>query len=46
MEQSNRYELIYACYTTGQISERQWADHLKDEVFAAWVKKQQQKKAA
>jgi hypothetical protein len=36
---SNRFDLILACYKTGQMSERQWQEHLKDELFSAWVKK-------
>ncbi len=31
------YEMILACYRSGQISERQWTAHLKDAAFAAWV---------
>lgn len=33
------YELLLACFKSGQVSERQWQEHLKDEHFAAWVKK-------
>jgi hypothetical protein len=36
----NSYELILQCYRSGQISEKQWQEHLKDEVFAKWVVKQ------
>lgn len=36
---SNRYDLILACYCSGQMTERQWAEHLKDEHFAVWVRK-------
>jgi len=35
---SNAYAMILDCYRSGQISERQWQEHLKDEVFAAWVR--------
>lgn len=35
----NNYELLLACYKSGQISEQQWAQHLKDEVFAKWLAK-------
>ncbi len=34
----NNYEALLACYRSGQISPRQWREHMKDEVFAAWVK--------
>lgn len=30
-------ELILACYQSGQMSERQWQEHLKDETFRAWL---------
>ena len=33
------YELLLACYRSGQISEDRWQAHLEDEVFAAWVRK-------
>jgi len=33
------YSLLIECYRSGQVSERQWAEHLKDEVFAAYVRK-------
>ena len=36
---THSYELLLACYQSGQISERQWQDHLKDEVFEAWFKR-------
>ena len=39
----NNYELIWLCCISGQISERQWQEHLKDEIFAAWVKKHKQR---
>lgn len=39
MKQSSRYDLVLACWKSGQMSERQWQEHLKDEHFAAWVKK-------
>lgn len=32
--------LILACYLSGQMTESQWAAHLKDELFAAWVSRQ------
>jgi hypothetical protein len=33
------YELILICYTSGQMSERQWQEHLKEDDFAAWLDK-------
>jgi len=30
-------ELILACYRSGQMSERQWQEHLEDKQFAAWM---------
>ena len=35
------YALLLACYRSGQISERQWSEHLKDEVFCMWLKRHQ-----
>ena len=33
-------ELLYACYLSGQISERQWQEHLvADGALRAWVEK-------
>jgi hypothetical protein len=29
----HEYDLLIACYKSGQISERQWQEHLKDEDF-------------
>lgn len=31
--------LILAAYLSGQMSERQWQEHLKDELFSAWLKR-------
>lgn len=28
---------ILACYRSGQMSEKQWQEHLKDSRFARWV---------
>lgn len=39
MTRLNDYAALLACYRSGQVSARQWAEHLKDEVFAAWVKR-------
>lgn len=33
------YALLLACFSSGQISDAQWQEHLKDEVFAAWLKR-------
>ena len=35
------YALLLECYRSGQISERQWQAHLRDEVFRAWLKRHQ-----
>lgn len=37
----SEYAAILACYRSGQVSERQWQEHMRDEVFAAWVRKQE-----
>lgn len=33
------YELVLKCYLAGQIPEAAWAEHLQDEVFAAFVQR-------
>jgi len=33
------YSKLLECYKSGQISERQWQEHLKDEVFCAWLRR-------
>lgn len=33
------YQLLLECYLSGQVSEWQWAEHLKDEVFRQWLKR-------
>jgi hypothetical protein len=34
------YELLYQCYTTGQMSDRQLQEHMNaDHVFKAWVQR-------
>lgn len=33
------YRLLLECFRSGQISERQWTQHLKDKRFAEWVEK-------
>lgn len=35
----SRFETVLACYRSGQISEPQWQEHLRDELFAAWLKR-------
>jgi hypothetical protein len=34
----SKFELLLACYKSGQVSERQWTEHLKDVDFAEWMK--------
>lgn len=34
---ASRYEDIYASYKSGQVSERQWQEHLKDSGFKEWL---------
>lgn len=31
------FENLLACYRSGQVSERQWTEHLKDAEFKAWL---------
>ena len=33
----NTYELLLACWLSGQISDQKWLEHLKDEVFRKWL---------
>jgi hypothetical protein len=35
----DKFELLLACYKSGQVSERQWQEHLKDADFAEWMEK-------
>lgn len=35
-----RFPALLSCYRSGQMSEAQWTEHLKDEMFAAWVRRQ------
>lgn len=35
------FTMILACYRSGQMSEAQWQDHMRDELFAAWVRRHQ-----
>ena len=41
---SHSYELLWQCFLSGQINSRQWGEHLKDELFAAWVNKRESKR--
>lgn len=36
---SHGYSIMLTCYLSGQVSERQWQEHLNDEVFRAWIKR-------
>lgn len=36
----NNYEMLLACYRSGQISEDRWQKHLQDSNFAAWVRRE------
>ena len=31
------FNLLLACYRSGQISERQWQAHLSDPLFRLWL---------
>lgn len=33
------YQQLVECYKSSQMTERQWQEHLKDEVFTAWLRK-------
>lgn len=33
----SNYECLLACRLSGQISDRKWIEHLKDEVFRKWL---------
>jgi hypothetical protein len=33
------YALLLECYRSGQMSEAEWQQHLGDELFAAWLKR-------
>ncbi len=32
-------ELLMQCYKSGQMSEAQWQEHLKDDAFRLWLKR-------
>lgn len=34
-----KFSQILACYRSGQMSERQWVEHLKDRLFSAWLRR-------
>jgi hypothetical protein len=34
------YALLLEFYRSGQIDENRWQEHLRDEVFRAWLKRQ------
>tara|TARA_B100000378_G_scaffold278633_1_gene282608 strand:- start:3222 stop:3350 length:129 start_codon:yes stop_codon:yes gene_type:complete len=36
---SSDYRHILACYRAGQMSERQWQEHLRDPLFALWLER-------
>lgn len=40
LEDALNYALLLECYLSGQIAERIWQEHLRDEVFRAWLKRQ------
>ena len=31
------FEMLLACYRSGQVSERQWQEHLRDRELREWV---------
>lgn len=39
---SDDYELLLACYRSGQVSERQWQEHLKDKEFQRWLERRKE----
>lgn len=34
-----KYVNILSCYKSGQITEKQWEEHMKDDVFRKWAEK-------
>ena len=34
------FEMLLACYRSGQVSERQWQAHMENKAFRAWVENQ------
>ena len=37
-DRTEQFEMLLACYRSGQISEKQWQAHLEDADFAKWSK--------
>ena len=35
------YELLLQCYLSGQMTESEWQEHLRDHVFVAWLKRRE-----
>ena len=33
----DQYQLLLECYLSGQMTEKQWQEHLKDEGFSEWL---------
>lgn len=33
------YALLYECYRSGQMTEAQFQEHMRDEVFRAWLRR-------
>jgi hypothetical protein len=31
------HRLLFYCYYSGQMSEKQWQDHLRDSGFSKWI---------
>lgn len=40
------YQLLLEYYLSGQVSERQWQEHLKEEDFATWIQREANKRRA
>lgn len=36
----SEFALLLACYRSGQVSERQWTEHMRDLAFAAWFERE------
>lgn len=37
----SEYEALLACYKSGQISDRAWGEHLRDDVFRRWLERRE-----
>ncbi len=35
----SNYQALLMCYKSGQVPVSAWQEHLKDEVFVAWLKR-------